>query len=115
MTAQISNLFGAIPSALQDELIQVLAESGNVRIERIVSDGHTTEPGEWYDQAWDEWVLLASGSAVVLFENNSVPAVLNPGDHLLIPAHCRHRVEQTDSGGKTVWVAVHFDGSSRQR
>lgn len=111
MPTQTHNLFGNIPSALQEELIQVLAESGNVRIEQIVSDGHITEPGTWYDQEWDEWVLLVSGGATLLFEGNAAPFVLQPGDHLLIPAHCRHRVERTDSGRKTVWVAVHFDGN----
>jgi len=29
------------------------------------------------------------------------------GDHLLIPAGERHRVEATDPAGPTVWLAVH--------
>lgn len=111
MPTQTHNLFGDIPSTVQEELIQILAESGNVRIERIVSDGHTTPQGEWYDQKWDEWVLLVSGGATLLFDGNAAPTTLKPGDHVLIPAHCRHRVEQTDTDKKTVWVAVHFDGS----
>src|ERR1035437_4289037 len=111
MPPQTHNLFNDIPPTLQNELFQTLAESGTVRIERIVCDGHATPPGEWYDQEWDEWGLLASGEAALLFDSDAVPLILKPGDHVLIPAGCRHRVEQTDSIQKTIWLAVHFGAS----
>ncbi len=111
---QSNNLFKNIPSSLQEELIQTLAESETIRIERIVSDGHATPPGEWYDQKWDEWVLLVSGGATLLFEEDAGQLTLKPGDHVMIPAGCRHRVERTDSGQKTIWLAVHFGGSGPQ-
>ncbi len=110
MSLEAHNLFEGIPSILQEELFQTLAESGAVRIERIISDGHTTTPGEWYDQRHDEWVLLVSGGATMLFDNDPTPRLLKPGDHILIPAGCRHRVERTDPLQKTIWLAVHFDG-----
>jgi cupin 2 domain-containing protein len=106
MHPRINNLFTGIPATLQEELFQTLAESGSVRIERIVSDGQVTPEGEWYDQGRDEWVLLISGGAALLFDGNAAPLVLKPGDHVMIPAGCRHRVERTDP--KTVWLAVHF-------
>jgi len=34
--------------------------------------------------------------------------VLKPGDHVSIPAHCRHRVEWTATGEPTIWLAVHY-------
>lgn len=34
--------------------------------------------------------------------------VLAPGDHLLLPAHCRHRVAWTDTEKPTIWLAVHI-------
>jgi cupin 2 domain-containing protein len=34
--------------------------------------------------------------------------VLHPGDHVVIPAHRRHRVEWTDSTEKTIWLALHY-------
>jgi len=102
------NLFNDIPSTLKEELFQTLAESGSIRVERIVSDGHATPHGEWYNQGWDEWVLLVSGGATLLFGDSSAPIILKPGDHIMIPAGCRHRVEQTDPLQKTVWLAVHF-------
>ena len=76
-----------------------------VRLEpmkRIVSRGQATMPGEWYDQGWDEWVLLLSGSAALLIDGDPEVRTLMPGDYLMLPAHCRHRVAevgaQTDAG-----------------
>ncbi len=111
MSPQTDNLFSSIPATLGEELIQTLAESGPVRIERIISDGHATPPGEWYDQGWDEWVLLVSGGAALLFDGDADPRILKPGDHVMIPAGCRHRVERTDSLQKTIWLAVHCGGN----
>jgi len=109
MPLQTQNLFHDIPSSLRNELFQTLAESGTIRIERIVSDGHVTAPGEWFDQEWNEWVLLVSGEATLQFENDAAPLVMQPGDHVMIPANCRHRVERTDPGQKTIWLAVHYN------
>jgi cupin 2 domain-containing protein len=104
------NLFEDIPGELPEELIAVLAENERVRIERIVSDGQSSPDGFWYDQEQEEWVLLISGSATLSIEKESgVEAVeLSPGDHLLIPAHQRHRVESTSQTEKTIWLAVYF-------
>lgn len=112
MIPKAHNLSDNIPSKLTKELFQTLAESGSIRIERIVSDGHVTPPGEWYDQGWDEWVLLVSGGATLLFDDSSVPMILKPGDHVMIPAGYRHRVEQTNPLQKTIWLAVHFGRNS---
>lgn len=111
MTPQTHNLFNGIPLAIQEEHFQTLAKSDTIRVERIVSDGHATPPGEWCHQEWDEWVLLVSGGATLLFDGETAPLFLKPGDHITIPADCRHRVEQTDTLQKTIWVAVHFVGS----
>jgi cupin 2 domain-containing protein len=104
------NLFEDIPGELPEELIAVLAENERVRIERIVSDGQSSPDGLWYDQEQEEWVLLISGSATLSIEKESgAEAVeLSPGDHLLIPAHQRHRVESISQTEKTIWLAVYF-------
>ena len=108
------NLFTDIPVDLPEELMSVLVSSGNVRIERIVSDGHASPEGFWYDQNQDEWVLLVSGSATLAVEKETgVERIeLAAGDHLLIPAHQRHRVEETDSTEKTIWLAVYYENDS---
>ncbi len=101
------NLFENIPEDLPEELVEVLAESAQVRIERIVSDGQASPEGFWYDQQQNEWVLLVSGSAVLEFEDRSLE--MNPGDHVLIPAHQKHRVAATSKVEKTIWLAVFYD------
>jgi cupin 2 domain-containing protein len=78
------------------------------RIERIVSTGQASPPGFWYDQDRDEWVVVLSGAAGLLVEGENAPRAFRPGDHVHLPAHCRHRVEWTDGAGPTVWLAVHF-------
>jgi len=111
MNPETQNIYSDIPADLPEEIFQTLAERGNVKIERIVSDGQATPAGIWYDQAWDEWVLLLSGSAGLLFEAEQQARELLPGDHIMIPAGCRHRVEWTNPVQKTVWLAVHIHSS----
>jgi cupin 2 domain-containing protein len=108
----ITNIFSDLPENLPEELFEILADSDSVRIERIVSHGHVTADGEWYDQERDEWVLLLSGSAAILFEEDEAPQRLEAGDFVLIPAHRRHRVAWTDQQEKTIWLAVHFPGKT---
>jgi cupin 2 domain-containing protein len=104
----LDSLFRGLPSDPEaGERFEDLLTRPGVRIERIVSTGQSTPPGEWMDQAWDEWVLLVSGRAGLILEGDP-PLTLSAGDHLLIPAHRRHRVEWTET--PTVWLAVHLDG-----
>jgi cupin 2 domain-containing protein len=104
----VANLFAPIPPHITEEIFQVLLETKNFRLERIVSSGQATPPGEWYDQDTHEWVVLLAGSACLRFEDEP-DRVLLPGDHLLIPAHRRHRVEWTDTTAPTVWLALHYN------
>ncbi len=52
-------------------------------------------------------MLLVGGGAHLLIEGAG-EMVLGPGDHLLIPAHVRHRVTWTDPARPTIWLAIHF-------
>jgi cupin 2 domain-containing protein len=110
-TPHVQSLYANIPATLEEELFLTLAQSGSTRIERIVSEGQATPPGEWYDQGWDEWVLLVAGEALLLFEEPATTLTLKPGDHIMIPAGTRHRVEWTDATQKTIWLAVHCDAT----
>lgn len=109
-----NNLFQEIPKHLPEELITRLAGNRAVRIERIVSDGHISPAGFWFDLPENEWVLLISGSAVLVVETEfGIERVeLCPGDHLLLPAHQRHSVESTSAVGQTIWLAVYFLGDN---
>ena len=102
------NLFEAVTEGSSEELIETLAGGANVRIERIVSQGHSSDPDFWYDQDENEWVVLLSGKAILRFEGHSQPVDLEPGDWIEIPAGARHRVDWTDPDGPTVWLAVFY-------
>ncbi len=103
-----ANIFDSIPESMPDEVFQDIIKSSGFRLERIISRGHSTEPGKWYDQEEDEWVMLISGEAELLFEEGYEKIRMKPGDYLLIPAHKRHRVEWTAKDQDTVWLALHF-------
>jgi len=109
-----SNLFENVPEGLPEEFFQeILNRScGHIKIERIVSRGHHSPEGFWYDQAWDEWVLVVRGRAGLEFEGRAGVVELGPGDHLLIEAHYRHRVAWSDESRDTVWLAVHIQSPS---
>jgi len=103
-----TNIYSDIPEQLPEELFECILKQDNIVIERIVSNGHITPSGQWYDQTGDEWVILLQGEAIVFFEQNQSLVRLSPGDYLLIPAHTRHRVEWTLPDFNTIWLAVHF-------
>jgi len=101
-----NNLFDNIPAQLPEELVSILQKSPGVRIERIVSQGHQSPEGFWYDQDQHEWVIVLKGQASLQFENGSVD--LKPGDFLNIPAHKKHRVAWTSPEEPTIWLAIFY-------
>jgi cupin 2 domain-containing protein len=101
-----SNLFANLPVKLPTELITTLLEADNLRIERIVSQGHASPPGFWYDQDQHEWVIVLQGSARLSMEG--IVRELQPGDFINIPAHIKHRVEWTTPDEPTVWLALFY-------
>src|SRR4051812_33223287 len=85
----LSNVFAQIPAELAEEHFQCLLSAPGLRIERIVSQGHSSPEGFWYDQDTDEWVMLLAGAARLTLEG-SEPFNLWPGGFVNIPAHQRH-------------------------
>ncbi len=104
----MDNLFEGIAETLGDERFDELFSGRAVTVERIVSRGHTSPARGWYDQSRHEWVLVLKGRGLVAFEGGR-EETLGPGDHLTIPAHCRHRVAWTAPDEATVWLAVHYE------
>jgi len=103
----MNNLFGDVPTQCPEELVQTILANCNVRIERIVSYGHASPDGFWYDHVQNEGVLLAQGAARLRFEDTVV--AMKPGDFIDIPAHRKHRVEWTTPDEKTIWLAVFYE------
>jgi cupin 2 domain-containing protein len=102
------NLFSPLPEAGAAETVDLLLARPGIRIERIVSSGHASPPGFWYDQAEGEWVLLLQGSALLRFADEAEPRRLMPGDFIEIAPHRRHRVEWTDPEQPTLWLAAFY-------
>ena len=98
------NLFASLPDAGDGERFDTLFANAVCRVERIVSFGHASPPGFWYEQDEDEWVVLLVGCAVLAFADGHVLA-LRAGDWVSLPARCRHRVESVSQDA--VWLAVH--------
>ena len=112
MVINAGHLFSDIPKILPAEQFDTLLQTGGCRLERIISIGHTTPPGEWYDQDGDEWVALLQGEAELRFVEHDAARLLTPGDYVWIPAHCRHRVEWTSENPPAVWLALHLASSN---
>jgi len=103
------NIFNNIPADFKSELIETIIETKAVRIERIVSMGHSSPPGFWYDQDRNEFVILLKGSAGLMFEGSDRIMIMQTGEYINIPAHQRHRVEWTAPDKHTVWLAIFYD------
>ena len=105
MTANIFDLPKPLPD---EEVFNDLIPPKGVKIERIISNGQTTPAGEWYDQDLHEWVVLIQGEAELEYENGHTLRLI-AGDHVLIPAHVRHRVVFTSKDPPCIWIAVFGD------
>jgi cupin 2 domain-containing protein len=93
-----NNIFFSCAGNGTEEFFESLVETEHFTLKRIVSAGQATPPGQWLDQETDEWVILLSGSAGVLFEGEDQVQVMQPGDYLHIPAYRRHRSGRMDRG-----------------
>jgi cupin 2 domain-containing protein len=103
----LSNIFIPTSSGIEQESFGELLRDQHLRIERIVSKGHTSPASGWYDQEDNEWVLVLEGAGTILFADGR-QVTLNKGDYLHIPAHEQHKVTWTDPDRLTIWLAVHY-------
>jgi cupin 2 domain-containing protein len=107
------NLLSNIPATLPEELTTVLQEGNSVRIERIISTGHRSPEGFWYDQPENEWVMVLQGAARLQFEDRVVELV--SGDSISIPAHQKHQPIQDAEGTTARSPAGHLHGLRAKR
>ncbi len=97
-----------------EEFFERLAHGNDCRIERIVSRGHCSPEGFWYDQEEREWVMVISGRARLQFADPEESVELGPGEWIDIPAHRRHRVAWTAREENTIWLAVFYRGEAEE-
>ena len=100
------NLLTGVPTSIPDEIFETIISKSNIKIERIISKGHKSEPNFWYDQDKSEWILILKGEARLQFEDKSIHST--PGDYLNIAAHQRHRIDWTTPEAETIWLAVFY-------
>jgi cupin 2 domain-containing protein len=98
------NILETLKTPATAERFETLLQRPHLRVERIISWGHKSDPGFWYDQAEAEWVLVLKGAARLEFEDHSVDLVA--GDYLNIEPHQKHRVDWTTPEQETIWLAI---------
>ena len=96
------NLFDLKTLPLHKELVDVLVENHNLRIERTLSAGQVTD---WYDQEEGEYVFLLEGCSVIEYEDGE-EVHMKKGDMLYLPPHRIHRVSKTSFNPICVWLCI---------
>ena len=104
---KISNLFTNIPNPSKDEFFENIIKNDKVKIQRIVSHGHTSPKEGWYEATNEEWVILLEGAATLSFKNGE-DISLSIGDYINIPAHSEHKVSWTKPECNTIWLVIHY-------
>ena len=105
----MNNIFDLnnIDFSKNEEIVEILTQGKNIRIERIISSGQRSAANFWYDQSEHEFVMVLQGEAKILFENDE-EQFLQQGDYLIIPSHKKHRVSYTSENPKCIWLAVFY-------
>ncbi len=88
----------------ENEVFDVIYRGASVKIERIISNGHKSPNGFWYDQDEYEFVIILEGYAVLEFDDGKIE--MGKNDYVIIEPHKRHRILYTEKS--TVWLCVFF-------
>jgi cupin 2 domain-containing protein len=103
----MKNIFESIPQNLEQEVFEAIIQHENVKIERSISKGQASPGTDWYNEKYNEWVMVLKGEAIITFEQGE-PMRMKVGDYLNIPAHQKYRVDWTDPNTETIWLAVMY-------
>ena len=101
------NIYEMPQLPLGEEVTAILAESKNIRIERIISTGQVSD---WYDQTETEFVILVEGEAAIEYADGKI-INMSRGDVLLIEPHERHRVAYTSTDPPCIWLCIFYSCS----
>lgn len=104
----MGNIFDDIPENLPEEIFQDIIKTDTIRIERILSHGHSSPESGWYDQTQNEWVIVLAGQGVIEFADGRV-VTLAQGDHLNIKSGEKYKVLGTCEKQVTVWLAMFYN------
>ncbi len=92
-----------LPGIEEEEIVDILKENRDVKIERIISTG---QDSDWMVQERKEYVLLLQGNAVIEFNDKTVE--MKSGDTLFIEKSERHRLVYTSESPCCIWFCIHF-------
>ncbi len=92
----------------EQEIFKELIKTNDFSVERIYTNKAFEQPGKWYDQKKDEWVLLLQGEATLEFRED-IKVTMTKGDYINIPAHKVHRVSETSEEPNCIWLAIFGD------
>lgn len=98
-------LYPASPT-LGEEAVLPLWQIAKGRGESVVSAAARSPDGFWYDQDEQEWVAVLEGWATLAFPSGQL--ILRAGECVTIPAHLRHRVEETSADPPCRWLCVFY-------
>jgi cupin 2 domain-containing protein len=104
---RLSNIFKEIPDSLKEELFEDIISTKYIKIERIVSDGHSSPKEGWYESEQNEWVIVLEGNATLALESGE-NIILKRGDYYNITAFSKHKVSHTSKNEKTIWLAIYY-------
>ncbi|MDR3636961.1 MAG: phosphoribosylaminoimidazole carboxylase [Isosphaeraceae bacterium] len=85
------NLFSDVPGDLRDELFTTLLDAANMRIERIVSQGHASPEGPGTTKTTTSGSSSLKGTVRLKFEDETVET--RPREVVNILVHRRHWVD----------------------
>jgi len=122
------NIFDLKDLYVNEEIIKILFKNENVKIEKIISTGQTTD---WQESNKNEFVILVQGNAEIeyydnricedknfktnenimknLKNTNDMKLQLGKGDIILIKKGERHRVSYTSKNPCCIWICIFFD------
>lgn len=117
------NIFDLKDLSERKEVVKILTENENVKIEKIISTGQVTD---WQESDKNEFVILVQGNAEIeYYENknlktneniiknkkntNDMKLQLGKGDTVLIKKGERHRVSYTSKNPCCIWICIFFD------
>ena len=117
------NIFDLKDLSERKEVVKILTENENVKIEKIISTGQVTG---WQESDKNEFVILVQGNAEIeYYENknlktneniiknqkntNDMKLQLGKGDTVLIRKGERHRVSYTSKNPCCIWICIFFE------
>lgn len=88
-------------------LSTVIHEDDNITIERKAYNGYTNVIGKYSLIRNDQWWMVLQGEAVISFKNGDFYE-LRAGDHTVIKANARMKLESASKEPACIIICIHY-------